>query len=39
MKKRNYTDQEIAYVLRQAEGGKSVTEVCREAGISQQTGP
>jgi putative transposase len=37
MKKRNFTDEEIAYVLRQAETGRSVTEICREAGISQQT--
>ena len=37
MKKRNFTDEEIAYVLRQTETGKTVTEICREAGISQQT--
>lgn len=37
MKKRNFTDEEIAYVLRQAETGRPVTEICREAGISQQT--
>lgn len=37
MKKRNFTDEEIAYVLRQAETGRPVTEICREADISQQT--
>ena len=37
MKKRNFTDEEIAYVLRQAETGRPVTAICREAGISQQT--
>jgi len=37
MKKRNFTTEEIAYVLRQSDAGKPVTEVCRQAGISQQT--
>lgn len=37
MKKKRLTDEQIGYALRQAEVGKTVTEVCRELGISQQT--
>ena len=37
MKKKRFTDEQIGYALRQAEAGKTVTEVCRELGISQQT--
>jgi len=37
MKKKRYTDEQIAYALRQAEAGTKVTELCREMGISQQT--
>jgi len=36
MKKR-YTDQQIAYALREAESGVSVTEICRKMGISDAT--
>lgn len=36
MKKR-YTDEQIAYALRQAEAGTKVAELCRRMGVSQQT--
>ena len=36
MKKR-YTDQQIAYALREAETGATVAEICRKMGISEQT--
>ena len=36
MKKR-YTEEQIAYALRQAESGTKVTEICRKMGVSQQT--
>lgn len=37
MKKSKFTDAQIAFILRQAEEGTRVEEVCRKAGISQQT--
>jgi putative transposase len=37
MKKSRFTDSQIAFILRQAEEGTSVEEVCRKAGISAQT--
>ena len=37
MKKSKFTDAQMAFVLRQAEEGTGVEEVCRKAGISQQT--
>lgn len=37
MKKSKFTDAQIAFVLRQAEEGTGVEEVCRKTGISQQT--
>ncbi len=37
MKKSKFTDSQIAFILRQAEEGTSVEEVCRKAGISAQT--
>lgn len=37
MKKSRFTDSQIAFILRQAEEGTSVEEVCRKAGISGQT--
>jgi len=36
MKKR-YSDQQIAFALRQAESGTSPAEICRKMGISDQT--
>ena len=37
MKKRRYTEEQIAFALRQAELGTSVGEVCRKMGIAEQT--
>ena len=37
MRKSKYTDEQIAYALRQAEAGTPVTEICRKMGVSQQT--
>lgn len=35
MKKTRFSEQQIAFVLRQAEDGLPVAEVCRKAGISE----
>jgi len=37
MKKSRFSEQQIAFILKQAEDGTSVEDVCRKAGISQQT--
>lgn len=37
MKRKRYTDEQIAYALRQAEAGTGVGEICRKMGVSQQT--
>lgn len=37
MKKSRYTEEQIAYVLRQAESGTPVSDVCRSVGISEAT--
>jgi putative transposase len=37
MKKSKFTDAQIAFVLRQAEQGTAIGEVCRKAGISEAT--
>ena len=37
MKRLKFSDSQIAFILRQAEEGTAVDEVCRKAGISQQT--
>jgi putative transposase len=37
MKRSKFSDSQIAFILRQAEEGTAVDEVCRKAGISQQT--
>ena len=37
MKKSKFTEAQIAFILRQAEEGRSVPEVCRKAGISDAT--
>jgi len=37
MKRPRFTEQQIAFALRQAEGGASVREVCRKMGVSEQT--
>lgn len=35
MKKSRFTEQQIAFALRQAESGASVRDVCRKMGISE----
>ena len=37
MKRSKFTDAQIAFVLKQAEEGTSVAEVCRKAGIAEAT--
>jgi putative transposase len=37
MKRKRFTEEQIAYALRQAESGTPVAEVCRKLGISEQT--
>lgn len=37
MKKSKFTEEQIAFALRQAELGTGVDEVCRKMGISQAT--
>lgn len=37
MKKSKFTEQQIAFALRQAESGTTVAEVCRKMGISDAT--
>jgi putative transposase len=37
MKKSRFSEQQIAFALRQAEEGTAVAEVCRKAGISEAT--
>ena len=37
MKRKRFTEEQIAYALRQAEGGTPVAEICRKLGVSEQT--
>jgi putative transposase len=37
MKKSRFSEQQVAFILRQAEEGTPVAEVCRKAGISEAT--
>ena len=37
MKKSQYTEEQIAFALKQAEHGTPVSEVCRKLGIAEQT--
>ena len=37
MKKRRFTEEQIAFALRQAETGTAVAEVIRKMGVSEQT--
>lgn len=35
MKRKRFTDEQIAMALRQAEGGTLVADVCRQIGVSE----
>jgi putative transposase len=37
MKKSRFSEQQIAFILKQADDGAGVKDVCRKAGNSQQT--
>ena len=37
MKKSRFSEEQIAFALRQAEGGAPVRDVCRKMGVSEQT--
>ncbi len=37
MKRKRYTEEQIAYALRQAESGAKVVEICRKLGVNEQT--
>ena len=37
MKRKRYTDEQIAFALRQADSGTSVEEICRKLGVSEAT--
>jgi putative transposase len=37
MGKKNFTQEQIVYALRQAEAGMPVLEVCRKLGVTEQT--
>ncbi len=37
MKKSRFTEQQIAFALRQAESGTKVSEVCRKMGVAEAT--
>ena len=37
MRKSKFTEQQIIGILKQAEGGLPLADVCRQAGISEQT--
>ncbi len=37
MKRKHHADEQIAFALRQAEGGTSVEEICRKMGVSEPT--
>lgn len=37
MKKSKFTEEQIAFALRQAESGTTIVEVCRKMGVSEAT--
>jgi len=37
MKSSRYTAEQVAFAMRQAESGTSVSEICRKMGIAEQT--
>jgi putative transposase len=36
MPRKGHSEEQVVYALRQIEGGKKVSEVCREMGVSPQ---
>ena len=37
MKRKRYSDEQIAFALRQAEGGAAVEQICRKLGVAEAT--
>jgi putative transposase len=37
MKRKRYSDEQIAFALRQADSGTAVEEICRKLGVSEAT--
>lgn len=37
MKRSRFTEEQITYALKQAEGGEPVAEICRKMGVSQNS--
>jgi putative transposase len=37
MKRSKFSEEQIAYALRQVEGGSPVADVCRQIGVSEAT--
>jgi putative transposase len=37
MKRSRFSEEQVAYALRQAEGGTAVADVCRQLGVSEAT--
>ena len=37
MKRKRYTDEQVAFALRQAESGTAVEEICRKMAVSEAT--
>jgi len=37
MPKKRFSDEQIAFALRQAEGGATVGEICRKMGVAEAT--
>ena len=37
MKRKRYTDEQVAFALRQADSGTAVEEICRRLGVSEAT--
>ena len=37
MKKSRFSEEQVAYALRQAESGTAVADVCRQLGVSEAT--
>lgn len=37
MKKSRFTEEQITYALKQAEGGEPISDICRKLGVSQNS--